>query len=343
MNQGFIGALCLSVVFSLLAGCRGLQPAIGAPGAMPQGRAIATHAERGGSQQIGHPASHQLPGDAASTPLPSGAVSHRASRLVPRYPQSSQPLLYVGSDNPSAIDIFPLTGPNQQQIGTISNGVGAPWGLSVDSNKSLYVANAGNGTVTVYPYGSTSPSMTYSTTYRVLYAVADSTGRVFVSGQNRLLEFKAGRNRVIAHKQLGFETDGMAEDGQGNLWVAYRGKRSGSIAEFGPGLTHKRHTGIRIDQPQGLLVDRAGNIIVVESAADRIDVFPPGATTPSVTVTISGIGNLAELAMQNSETTLWVSSESGYVYSMPYPLTPSTIPTEYEQITEESNGVAVSP
>jgi hypothetical protein len=62
-----------------------------------------------------------------------------------------------------------------------------------------------------------------------------------------------------------------------------------------------------------------------------------------VTVTISGVGHLAELAMQNSETTLWVSSEGGFVYSMPYPLTPSTVPTEYEQITGESNGIAVSP
>jgi hypothetical protein len=100
---------------------------------------------------------------------------------------------------------------------------------------------------------------------------------------------------------------------------------------------------MKIDEPQGLLLDSAGNIIVVESVADRIDVFPPGATTPSVTVTISGIGHLAELAMQNSETTLWVSSEGGLVYSMPYPLTPSTVPTEYEQITGESNGIAVSP
>ena len=183
-----------------------------------------------------------------------------------------------------------------------------------------------------------------------LYALADSTGHVFVSGENdhgigdMSLEFNAGQNRVIAHQQLGSETDGMAEDGQGNLYVAYRGEpMSGSIAEFGPGLKNKRHLGIRIDQPQGLLVDRAGNIIVVESAADRIDVFPPGATTPSVTVTISGIDNLAELAMQNSETTLWVSSEGGYVYSMPYPLTSSTVPTEYEEISAESNGIAVTP
>ena len=128
-------ALITCVAAAVLAGCSGSQPPIGTS------------------------ASPQLLGDAAPTPLPSGAVSHRASGLVPRYPQSSQPLLYIGSDNPSAIDIFPLTGPNQQQIGTISNGVGAPWGLSIDANDSLYVANAGNGTVTVYPYGSTIPSM----------------------------------------------------------------------------------------------------------------------------------------------------------------------------------------
>ncbi len=318
MHRGLIGALSISAAFIALTAC-------------------------GGSQQIAQTASLQLQGDAASTPLPSVAVSHRESSQLPHYPQSSQPLLYVGNDNSSAVDIFPLTGPNQQQIGTISDGVEGPWGLSIDANDSLYVANGGRGTVTVYPYGSTSPSMTYSGLGWALYAVADSTGHVFVSGQGHVLEFKAGRNRVIAHKQLGHETDGMAEDGQGNLYVAYRGKHSGSIAEFGRGLSHKRHTGIRIDQPQGLLVDSIGNIIVVESAADRIDVFPPGATTPSVTVTVSGIGNLAELAMQNSETTLWVSSEGGYVYSMPYPLTASTVPTEYERITGEVNGIAVSP
>jgi NHL repeat len=306
----------------------------------------------GGSQQIGQTASPQLQGDSVSTPLPDGAVSHRASRPLPRYPQTSQPLLYVGDDGVGAIDIFPLTGPNQQQIGSISKGVDYPWGLSVDANNSLYVANGGSSTVTVYPYGSTRPSMKYSHLGLALYALPDSTGHVFVSGYNRhhvghVLELSAGRNHVIAHVQLGTEADGMAEDGQGNLYVAYRGDgrfHRSSIAEFAPGLKHKRHLRMTIDEPQGLLVDSGGNIVVVESVADRIDVFPPGATTPSVTVTIAGIGNLAELAMQNSETTLWVSSEGGLVYSMPYPLTSSTVPTEYEQIpSEDSNGVAVSP
>lgn len=306
----------------------------------------------GGSQQVGQ-TSLQLQGDAASTPLPGDRLSHNASRPLAYYPKRGNGLLYLSDYYGNAIDIFTLRRRNRRPIGSITDGVDGPWGLSVDSSKTLYVANApqgryGSGTVTVYPYGSTTPSMTYSPFYRPFYALADSTGHVFVTGENNhgighVLEFNAGHNRVIAHVQLGFETDGMAEDGQGNLYVAYRGKHSGSIAEFGPGLTNKRHLGIRIDQPQGLLVDRGGNIIVVESADRRIDVFPPRAKTPSVTVTISGKDNLGELAMQNSETTLWVSSEGGNVYSMPYPLTSSTVPTVYERLKSESNGVAVTP
>jgi hypothetical protein len=309
-----------------LASCGGSQPPVGAPGAIAQ-----THA------------THQ--------PSSSGrSLLH----VFGSYPPRSKALLYVANDYPFSVDIFPLTGPNQPQIGSITSGVSRPLGLSVDSNKSLYVANEphlsyGWGTVTVYPYRSTAPSMTYSKVGRALYAIADSKGHVFVSGQNNwagvghILEFNAGRNRAIARVRLGSETDGMAVDGQDDLYVAYRGKVSGSIAEFGPDLTNRRYLGVSIDQPQGLLVDNAGNIIVVESAADRIDVFPPGAKTPSVTVAISGIGNLAELAMQNSEKTLWVSSLGGYVYSMPYPLTASTVPTEYEKITGSPQGIAVSP
>jgi hypothetical protein len=224
--------------------------------------------------------------------------------------------------------------------------------LSLDTNNSLYVADPGNGTVTVYPYGSSIPSMTYSkAVLGPLYALADSAGHILVSGRGRrhpqnrghVAEFNAGTNVPIAHKRLGIEADGMAEDGKGNLYIAFRRDQSkSSIAEFGAGLTNERSLGMSIDQPQGLVIDNAGNIVVVESASDRIDVFPPGAKTPSVTVTLHGIGNLAQLAMQNSETTLWVSSEDGYVYSMPYPLTSSTVPTEYESISAQSNGIAIS-
>lgn len=303
----------------------------------------------GGPQQIAQTASPQLQEDAISTPLPSGALSHRSSRPL-RVP-SGEPLLYVGNDGNSTVDIFPLTGPNQKQVGSISKGVDGPWGLSLDANNSLYVANGNAGTVTVYPYGSTVPSMTYSKgVHEPLYALADSAGHVFVSGRDPgrrnkgyVFEYNVGTNDPIGQKRLDSEADGMAEDSNGNLYVAFR--RTGPnchIAEFGPGLSNERVLGMTIDKPQGLVVDSAGNIVVVESVYDKIDVFAPGATKPSVTVQLNGIGHLAQLAMQNSETTLWVSSEGGWVYSMPYPLTPSTVPTEYESIGNLGNGIAVT-
>ena len=304
----------------------------------------------GGTQQGPFP---RPQAGSASTPLPGDSVSRGASRPLARS-LTSQPLLYVASDYPDSVDIFPLTGPNQKQIGSITNGIRGPWALSVDHNNSLYVANTANETVTVYPYGSSTASMTYSRgVHHPMYALADSAGHVFVSGvesgdhhRGHVVEFNAGSSVPIANALLGSEVDGIALDAQGNLYAAYRHKatNNASIAEFGSGLSNKRNLGMTIDQPQGLLVDNAGNIVVVESAADAIDVFPPGATTPSLRLVFSTAhgANLAQLAMQDSETTLWVSSEGGAVYSMPYPLTPSTVPTEYEEIAGYGNGIAVT-
>ena len=40
-------AISSCVTAALLAGCGGSQPPIGAPGVMPQSRAVATHVDRG--------------------------------------------------------------------------------------------------------------------------------------------------------------------------------------------------------------------------------------------------------------------------------------------------------
>jgi len=45
-------ALSISIASALLAACGGSQQPIGTPGAMPQSRAIATRAERGGSWML---------------------------------------------------------------------------------------------------------------------------------------------------------------------------------------------------------------------------------------------------------------------------------------------------
>ena len=54
MKSFGLGTYALSggVAVALLAGCGGSQPPIGAPGAMPQTSAIATHADRGKSWML---------------------------------------------------------------------------------------------------------------------------------------------------------------------------------------------------------------------------------------------------------------------------------------------------
>src|SRR5579862_3191147 len=90
--------------------------------------AAAMLAACGGSPQIDQ-TPPQRQGDAASTPLPRAALSYSAPRPPANYPKRSHGLLYVGDYARSAIDVFPLTGPNQKQIGSISDGVRYPWGL----------------------------------------------------------------------------------------------------------------------------------------------------------------------------------------------------------------------
>lgn len=305
----------------------------------------------GGSQPITlNNASTLQQAAAAATPLPNAELMRRPPNPSFLRPTTSGTgALYLGADN--NVDIFLLSGPNGQEIGSISSGISEPWGLNLDGSNSLYVANSGNGTVTVYPNGATTPSITYAHGVpRPLYALPDRNGNVYVSGVDdvphagSLFEYGAATGQIIAHRRLGSETDGMAQDAKGHLYVAFRRwKRYGaSIAELGPHLKRKRDLNLAVVDPQGLLVDNSGNLVVVESTLDDILVFPPGSTTPSVTINIPNIGHLAQLAFDRAQTTLWVSSESGYVYSMPYPLTAGTIPTEYESVSMTSNGVAIA-
>ncbi|MGC2407064.1 MAG: hypothetical protein WA431_11710 [Candidatus Cybelea sp.] len=74
----------------------------------------------------------------------------------------------------------------------------------------------------------------------------------------------------------GAEADGVDFDSQGNLYVAYRtsDRKRHSIEEFAPGSTHGKVLGMTLNEPQGLIVDNRGNILVVARAQT------PGARDP---------------------------------------------------------------
>jgi sugar lactone lactonase YvrE len=173
------------------------------------------------------------------------------------------------------------------------------------------VAN-GNNTVTVYARGSTSPSATYSDGLsRPLYPIVDSSGDLWVSNANNgtVVEYQPGSTSVyqVLHT-LGNEADGMDFDEQGNLYVAYRTPSADSIEKFAHGSAQGKSLGMSLNQPQGVIVDNIGNILTVETGGtNRIDLFHPGAQTPSVEVPVPSTPT--QIATRNAE------KEHGFVIS----------------------------
>ena len=305
----------------MLAGCAQMQPAIQAPAAAPQSTAL--------------PA------------IPSGI--RRPGWLSPaaRVPGSSGPVVYLASVTDDGVLIYPETG--GQPIGEISNGVNSPYGLYVDKYGTLYVANWDN-TVTAYAAGSTSPSTTWSQDLdRPLYPIVDSSGDLFVSNANNgtVVEYLSGSTNAyqVLHTP-GKEADGMDFDSQGNLYVAYRlndKKRAGAIEEFGPGSTQGKVLPMKINEPQGLIVDNSGNIVVVVTgAADRIELFRPGHRYYSQEIPAPKGSFLTQIALEADESELYADEYNGSVLSVAYPFPPSATLSELFRADSLIQGMAIS-
>jgi hypothetical protein len=282
-------------------------------------------------------------------PLASPLIVHRNGPkrrgwLSPEAKTPGAQLLYVSDEGASDVLIYPEAGKLRSPIGTISTGVNLPWGLYVDKRRTLYVANQYINTVTAYPSGSTSPRHSYSEDLsRPLYPVVDRYGDLFVSNANNGTVVEYVGKSTSAYRVLqtpGAEADGMDFDEQGNLYVAYRNGISGSIEEFAPGSSQGTILGMKLDQPQGLIVDDSGNILVVESGMSRIDLFPPGHLKPAVEVPVSGAN---QLAIQQTENRLFVAAENGIVYECRYPFPPTeSCPYVKDEPKALIQGVALS-
>jgi DNA-binding beta-propeller fold protein YncE len=287
------------------------------------------------------------------TPLPTYvARSRNAGTFTPGF---GIWYVYIADEYNSTIDIFPFKGRMQSQVGTITAGIELPYGIWFDrGTQSLYVANQSNSTVTVYPYGSTQPSLTYSDDLsRPLFPIVDRHGDLFVSNANTgaVVEFLAGSTTVHAVLQTpGVEADGMAFDRHGNLYVAYRTCPSGdgSVEKFAPGSSEGTVLGMSLSDPQGIVVDGHGNIVVDETGTlndriEQIEVFPPGSTTASLVIPMAG-GNLPiELSLGRDEKYLFIAGlYSGAAYGTKYPLGSQSLLFVKDQVSAVVQGVTIT-
>jgi hypothetical protein len=181
-------SLYLSVASALLAGCGGSQPLVGAPGAMPQSRAIARH---GDSDR-----SWMLPG------------------------ARGRDLLYVSSSTYQYSDVYVYTFPGVKLVGGIVVG-GYASGLCANDSGDVFVT----GAYTVYEYRHAQAKRAAAISDPLgadSCSVNPTNGDLAVAGIGGLAVFRHGKGfqwhlgRLYSFNMNGYSS--CAYDGSGNLF-----------------------------------------------------------------------------------------------------------------------------
>jgi sugar lactone lactonase YvrE len=246
----------------------------------------------GSSSQI-EPGAERAASSSATSAGESASAAAEAAAKTTR-------VLFVSDEgSPNLIQIYAQKNPNAGPIAQISDGVSTPDGMAIDPSGNLYVANAGNDTVAVYPPGKTSPSSTYSDGLATPANVAvGNDGTVYVVNLNGGTEFvnEYAPGSMTPTLKIpapsNYYENGLAVDPSGNLYVSYHNSSGqGWVYKYPFQSASGTNLELAVHTPAGLVVDKNGNLIVADATLPAaILVFPPGATQPSLKV-MQGVGN----------------------------------------------------
>lgn len=259
---------------------------------------------------------------------------------------ATQPLVYVSDNSANAIQIYAQGASNPSPIGEITDGISAPLGSFVDRHGTLYVANSGNSTVTEYPAGSTSPSVTLSTGLNFPISVAvDHYGNVAVGefAQGAILEFPAGSTTAKTTITLLTKPEGLAFDNRNHLWAAWNegSTLQGHISKCQHFKAVCTDQGITEGQSGGLALDRAGNRILGDITNQIINIYAPGSTSPTRTISLAGHYPV-KFALDQHEKTLYVADYNSASVLL-YDYASGTQTGAISSGLESAWGVALSP
>lgn len=203
-------------------------------------------------------------------------------------------------------------------IAPIGGSISGPAGLAFDSERRLWVANSGNGTVVGFDRaqlvagGAQTPAVVLSGQGHPVALAFDAAGTLWVSDNvaNTIVGFASDQLRdsgVPRRRQILTEASGLvnpaglAIDGAGNLWVANSG--ADNLVAFSPGdltgaaipaprLVVSSNAG-SLNIPVGLAFDANGSLWVVGGGGTltsfpRASLAATGAPPPITSLTLTG-------------------------------------------------------
>ena len=233
----------------------------------------------GGPQSIGTP--NAIPRSAAMSPTTHGFLLHQ-----PRNPR----FVFVSESQDNNVTIF-TPGRHPKKVGMITEGISGPFQIAIDKRQTLYVANSANGTVTEYPAGQLSPSVTLTGIFQPAGIAVDSEGTVFVSsyyGDPEISAFKRGQS-IPFETISGIPALGLAVDSHDNLFV---GAQTKGVYEVPTGTTTPRNLTLRRTGSVlngfvfGVALNAADDVFVADCKhLGSILVYHAGGTKPFRTIT----------------------------------------------------------
>lgn len=238
---------------------------------------------------------------------------------------TSPGLIYWGDYNNNVITIYPSKGINPKPVGQITTGVSSPERLYVDRNGYVYTTNIGNGTITAYAPGTTSPSLTISSGIdRPTGLVVGANGTIYCAnvGNNTVTVYPKGKTSPSLTIPIAGQPEYLAVDTANDVYVSYLGSSKSGVFEFPPKSTNGKDLGLNIGASglNAIVLDRSGNIILANDAESYVLIFPAGQTQPSAKIPVSGTP--FDLSLNKLETKVFVTVEQGsnfVVQTLAYP------------------------
>src|SRR5471032_2664285 len=269
--------LIVAAMFAV-AGCSGSNLASSLP-AHQGANSQALHPEgRTPSSLFIHTGVPFLPRDARRSPNP--------ARPDALYPTTSL-LLFVSDSDLQQVEIYShkKIPANSAPIATITDGIVCPTNMAMDKAGRLYVTNnCGESTITEYPKGHTHHTVTITNGIsNPLGAAIDKNGTLYVSNfPASITEYPFHTTTPSLTITGGGLTNpfGLAIDKNGNLFVASQ------VFEIAAGSSTVVPLNLQdLTEPLGVAFDKAGNLWVTDGAGDKVNVYPPGSSTPSQIIT----------------------------------------------------------